>query len=356
MQSFSVSTILFILALTACNRQNSGKTADSKPAADSTVVQPVVITDSVVHDTDDPAIWLNQANPSGSLIIGTDKDQDGALYVYDMKGKVLNDKVVRNLKRPNNVDIAYGLTLGGKTVDIAVVTEREANRIRIFSLPDMKAVDNGGIEVFKGDSMQAPMGISLYTRPSDKAIFAIVGRKTGPADGYLWQYRLQDDGTGNVKGTVVRKFGKYSGKKEIESIAVDNELGFVYYSDEQVGVRKYHADPDSADKQLALIPNKGFTEDNEGISIYKTGPKTGFILISDQGADQFHIFRREGEANNPNMHPLVKIVKVAAHQSDGSEVTSTPILPQFPKGLFVVMSEGKVFHYYRWEDIIGNHK
>ncbi|GGB95693.1 phytase [Dyadobacter sediminis] len=357
MQSFSVSTILFIIALTACNRQNSEKKADSKPAgADSTVIQPVVVTDSVVHDTDDPAIWLNHANPSESLIIGTDKDQDGALYVYNMKGKVLNDKVVRNLKRPNNVDIAYGLTLGGKTVDIAVVTEREANQIRIFSLPDMKAVDHGGIEVFKGDSMQAPMGISLYTRPSDKAIFAIVGRKNGPADGYLWQYRLQDDGTGNVKGTLVRKFGKYSGKKEIESIAVDNELGFVYYSDEQVGVRKYHADPDSTDRQLALIPNKGFTEDNEGISIYKTGPKTGFILISDQGADQFHIFRREGETNNPNTHPLVKIVKVAAHQSDGSEVTSTPILPQFPKGLFVVMSEGKVFHYYRWEDMIGDHK
>lgn len=357
MQSFSFSTILFVLALTACNQQNSDKQTDSKTAAtDSAVIRPVIITDSVVHDTDDPAIWLNHADPSGSLIIGTDKDQDGALYVFDMKGKVLNDKVVRNLKRPNNVDIAYGLALGGKTVDIAVVTEREANQIRIFSLPDMKAVDHGGMEVFKGDSLQAPMGISLYTRPSDKAIFAIVGRKTGPADGYLWQYRLEDDGTGNVKGTLVRKFGKYSGKKEIESIAVDNELGFVYYSDEQVGVRKYHADPDSADRQLALIPNNGFAEDNEGISIYKTGPKTGFILISDQGADQFHIFRREGEANDPNTHPLVRIVKVAAHQSDGSEVTSTPVLPQFPKGLFVVMSEGKVFHYYRWEDIIGDHK
>lgn len=357
MQSFSFSTILFVLALTACNQQNSDKQTDSKTAAtDSAVIRPVIITDSVVHDTDDPAIWLNHADPSGSLIIGTDKDQDGALYVFDMKGKVLNDKVVRNLKRPNNVDIAYGLSLGGKTVDIAVVTEREANQIRIFSLPDMKAVDHGGMEVFKGDSLQAPMGISLYTRPSDKAIFAIVGRKTGPADGYLWQYRLEDDGTGNVKGTLVRKFGKYSGKKEIESIAVDNELGFVYYSDEQVGVRKYHADPDSADRQLALIPNNGFAEDNEGISIYKTGPKTGFILISDQGADQFHIFRREGEANDPNTHPLVRIVKVAAHQSDGSEVTSTPVLPQFPKGLFVVMSEGKVFHYYRWEDIIGDHK
>jgi len=355
MQLFSASTILFVLTLTACNRQNSEKLSNSKSAvSDSTIIRPLIITNSVVHDTDDPAIWLNHADLSKSLIIGTDKDQDGALYVFDMNGKIQKEKVIRNLKRPNNVDIAYGLMLGGKPVDIAVVTEREANQIRIFSLPDMKAIDEGGIAVFKGDSMQAPMGISLYTRSSDKAVFAIVGRKNGPANGYLWQYRLQDDGNGNVKGTLVRKFGKYSGKKEIESIAVDNELGFVYYSDEQVGVRKYYADPDSADKQLALIPNKGFTEDNEGISIYKTGPKTGFILVSDQGADQFHIFRREGEASDPNAHSLVKTVKVTADQSDGSEVTSTPILPQFPKGLFVVMSEGKVFHYYRWEDIIGS--
>jgi len=349
------SIVLTLATLTACNKNTSENNSDSAVlTTDSSIVQPIIITDSVVHDTDDPAIWLNQTDLTKSLIIGTDKDQDGALYVFDLNGKIQKDKVVKNLKRPNNVDVAYGLQLGGKSVDIAVVTEREANKIRIFSLPDMKAVDLGGIEVFKGESEQAPMGVSLYTRPADKAIFAIVGRKTGPSEGYLWQYRLQDDGNGNVIGKMVRKFGKYSGKKEIESIAVDNELGYVYYSDEQVGVRKYYADSDSSGKELALIPNTGFTEDNEGISIYKTGDKTGYILVSDQGADKFHIFTREGESTNPNEHRLIKTVKVAAHQSDGSEITSTPILPQFPKGLFVVMSEGKVFHYYRWEDIIGN--
>ncbi|KAA0988681.1 phytase [Dyadobacter aurulentus] len=350
MHFYSIVALFAILTLTACNRQSSEQSA----ATDSTIVQPVVITDSVVHDTDDPAIWINPQDASKSLIIGTDKDEDGGLYVFDLAGKIQQEKVVKNLKRPNNVDIAYGLMLSGKPTDIAVATERAANKIRIFSLPDMKAIDLGGIEVFKGDSMQAPMGISLYTRPSDKAIFAIVGRKNGPKEGYLWQYRLQDDGKGNVKADLVRKFGKYSGKKEIESIAVDNEMGYVYYSDEQVGVRKYHADPDSSSKELTLITNTGFTEDNEGISIYKTGPKTGYLLVSDQGADQFYIFKREGTAADPHAHTLVKTVKVAAHKSDGSDVTSLALSPEFPKGLFVVMSEGKVFHYYKWEDIIGD--
>jgi 3-phytase len=38
------------------------------------------------------------------------------------------------------------------------------------------------------------MGISLYKQPITNNIFAIVGRKSGPKDGYLWQYLLEDDG------------------------------------------------------------------------------------------------------------------------------------------------------------------
>ncbi|WP_439558506.1 phytase [Dyadobacter sp.] len=344
-----------IIVLAACGgRPNEQTGANGKVQIDTaSAIQPAVITDSVKHDTDDPAIWINPADPAKSLILGTDKNEDGALYVFDLNGKTLADKVVRNLQRPNNVDVAYGLNINGKPTDIAVLTERKANKIRVFSLPDLKPIDNGGIEVFAGETERDPMGITLYTRPEDKAIFAIVGRKSGPAEGYLWQYQLSGDAKGNVNGKLVRKFGKYSGKKEIESIAVDNELGYIYYSDEQVGVRKYYAHPDSSSTELALIPNKGFAEDNEGISIYKTGDKTGYLLVSDQGADKFHIFSREGSKENPHLHEPIRIVKVAAHQSDGSEVTSVALNATFSKGLFVVMSEGKVFHYYRWEDIIG---
>lgn len=329
----------------------STSTFSDNSGQDSTTIQPAVITEPVKHDTDDPAIWINPVDPSQSLIIGTDKDIDGALYVFDLKGKIIADKVVRNLKRPNNVDIAYGLMIAGKATDIAVVTEREANKIRIFSLPDMKPIDKGGIDVFAGEAERAPMGIALYTRPSDHAIFAIVGRKSGPAEGYLWQYRLSDDGNGNVIAQVVRTFGTYSTKKEIESIAVDNELGYVYYSDEQVGMRKYYADPDKGTQELALISTADFLEDNEGISIYKTGTTTGYILVSDQAAGKFHLYPREGTLANPHEHNRIKTVQVATLKSDGSDVTNTPLNDQFKKGLFVAMSEGKVFHYYRWEDL-----
>ncbi|GAB4024690.1 phytase [Spirosoma koreense] len=340
------------LLLVSCQPDKAQSTA---PAGEKTaVVRPVYITDTVRHDTDDPAIWINPVDPAKSLVIGTDKDQDGGLYVFDLKGKIV--KEVHDLKRPNNVDVAYGMSLSGRPTDIAVTTERFTHKLRVFSLPDMKPVDNGGLDMFVGDTGEGfrdLMGIALYKFRSG-VLYAMVGRKSGPTDGsYIGQYRLDDNGAGQVKATLVRKFGTYSGRKEIESIAVDNELGYVYYSDEGVGVRKYYADPEKGSQELALFAKTGFAEDHEGISIYKTGPKTGFILVSDQGANQFHIFRREGESGRPNEHKLLKIVKVAAQVSDGSEVTNVALGKQFPHGLFVTMSEGKTFHYYRWEDIAG---
>lgn len=320
-------------------------------------ISPVVITEQVKHDTDDPAIWINPEDPAKSLVVGTDKDVDGALYVFDLDGKVIEEKTVRNVKRPNNVDIEYGLLLNGEPTDIAVTTERYENRLRIFSLPDMQPVDNGGIQVFEGEDLRAPMGIALYKRPDDGAIFAIVGRKDGPKDGrYLWQYLLEDDGAGNVKATKVREFGMYSGVKEIEAIAVDDALGYVYYSDENIGVRKYYADPNHADaaKELALFGTEGFTEDHEGISIYSVNDGTGYILVSDQQANKFRIFKREGEPDNPHNHVLVKVVDVSTNESDGSDVTNVALNANFPQGMFVAMSDNKTFHFYSWKDIAGD--
>ena len=197
------------------------------------------------------------------------------------------------------------------------------------------------------------MGVALYTDHASDGIFAIVGRKHGPQTGYLWQYELYTDQQ-SVRGRPVRTFGNFSAKKEIEAIAVDNELGYVYYSDEGVGIRKYHAHPDSSDTELALFARNGFTDDHEGISIYKSGDSTGYILVSDQQANKFHIYPREGTSDNPHDHPVVKTVLLSTHESDGSEVTGVRLNDTFKHGLFVAMSDDGTFQYYSWDDIAGN--
>ncbi len=309
---------------------------------------PVVITEPVLQDTDDPAIWYNKKRPAKSLIIGTDKGGDtgeGGIYLYNLDGKIVNK--ILGIKRPNNIDITYDFPISNnRNIDIAVFTERGANKIRVLSMPDFKFVDNGGIDVFVDEQARAPMGVALY-KNEDKT-YAIVGRKSGPTNGYLHQYLLQTNDKGEVTGELIRKFGNYSGIKEIEAIAVDNEMGYVYYSDENVGIRKYYAHPDSSSNELALFGTTGFTQDQEGISIYKTGQESGFIIVSDQQANQFQIFNREG-----NEHHLLGIVKIKTNESDGSDVIHARLSRKFKKGIFVAMSTDKTFHYYRIEDILG---
>ncbi len=324
---------------------------EKKPSISKNAITPKVTTQPTKHDTDDPAIWVNEDNPSESLIIGTDKNEDGALYVYDLKGNILEDKTVRGLKRPNNVDIEE-IEIGKEEFSIAVTTERLTNKIRVFKLPEMTPLDNGGIEVFIGETQREPMGISLYKNPDDE-VFAFVGRKSGPKEGYIWQYKLTGDVHGNIIGTKVRTFGKFSGTKEIEAIAIDDDLGYVYYSDEGAGVRKYYADADKGDEELALFATEGFTKDREGISIYPTDVGTGYIIVSDQQANKFHLYSRAGSQDNPHDHKLVKSIDASTMESDGSEVTNAALGELFPRGMFVAMSDNKTFQLYAWEDIAG---
>ena len=346
---FSVLGLVFML--------NSCMPGEGGNAANGKVIEPFRVTERLPHDTDDPAIWIDSLNPGQSLILGTDKDANGGLYVFDLSGKIDTQRSVTGLQRPNNVDVEYGLLLGGKKTDIAVVTERLTHKLRVYSLPDFRAIDQGGIEVFEGETglgYRDLMGIALY-RDNNGNVYAIVGRKNGPKDGsYLWQYRLEDNGQGAVSARLVRKFGNYSGQNEIESIMVDDRLGYIYYSDEGVGVRKYYADSAKGNEELALFGKEGFSVDHEGISLYEISDSTGFILVSDQGSNRFHVFPREGVAGKSHIHPDIRVVHVQAKESDGSDITSIPLGTAYPRGIFVVMSTDRTFHYYLPEKIFGD--
>jgi 3-phytase len=323
-------------------------------------VTPRRVTQPVEHDSDDPAIWVNRLCPAKSLVLGVDKDVAGAIYVFDLQGQSLPDRTVKGLNRPNNVDVIYDVPLAGQQVDLAVVTERYAHRLRIFRLPEMTPVDGGGAPVFVDDRANEPMGIALYRRNRDDACVAFVSRSEvhAPREGYLHQYRLAEDGTGVIRAKFERAFGTWSGKKEIEAVAVDPDLGFVYYSDEGVGVRKYPADPSDSqrDQQLAFFATAGFAADQEGISIYRTDKRRGYLLVSDQSANAVHIFPRAGTEQSPHEHPCLAVAPVAAIHSDGNEVAAELASPAFPGGLLVMMSDDRTFQYYAWQDLASRCK
>jgi 3-phytase len=333
-----------VLTLTGCS-----STAD---------IRPFGRTAEVADDPDDPAIWVHPTDPERSLILGTNKAKapTGALVVFGLDGAVR--QTVAGIDRPNNVDVEYGLEVGGERIDVAVVTERLQHRLRIFRITADGVSDvTGRTQIVGEGDAAAPMGISLYRRPGDGTIFAIVAPKTGPRTGYLSQYRLEADGAGKVNASFVRSFGRFSGAGEIEAVAVDDALGYVYYADEGDGIHKYHADPDHADasKELAHFGQSGFKADREGIAIYARDDGTGYLLCTDQLKDnsEYHVYRREGEPGRPHDHSkLLKVIRGGADSTDGLEVTSRPLGAKFPQGMMVAMnSGGRNFFLYRWDDI-----
>lgn len=314
-------------------------------------IAPKVITQSTATDSDDPAIWVDPTDPNNIMILGTDKgDTNGGVYVFDMEGGIDTARSITGLLRPNNVDVEYGLNISDSTtIDIAVFTERGRKSIRVLRLPDMVFVDNGGINVFEGEpdgDFNSPMGVAIFKDIATGNISAIVSRKNGPVDGtYLWQYRLTADSSGMVTGQLARKFGDYVGNGEIEAIGVDDTLGFVYYSDEAFGIRKYLAHPDSSSEEVAHFGDADFKEDREGIAIWPTASGKGFIIVSDQQDHSFVLYPREGSADDPHMHRLVGRWPLSTEETDGCEVYAGPA-PGFPNGIFMAMSENGVFHYY----------
>jgi 3-phytase len=301
-----------------------------------------VVTEKTGYDSDDPAIWVHPNDPSKSIVFGTDKDTNGAIYAFDLDGKILKDKTIKGIKRPNNIDLAYGFKRNDSVqTDVIVFTERELQQIRLFSVPDMKPLDNGGFKVFEDATIpeaNLPMGVALYTSPKTKDLYAIVSRKTGPESNYLYQYKLSADSLGHVRSQLVRKFGNFSGIKEIEAIAVDNEAGIVYYSDEDHCVRKYYAEPSMGNEELACFGAEYFKEDIEGIAIVKYDTK-GFLVISNQTAHTFNVFDLETLA-------FIKEINLGTTETDGCDATTVQLGTKFPNGLFVSMNDDQTFFFH----------
>ncbi len=317
-------------------------------------VRPVVRTAPLPDDADDPAIWIHPRNPRLSLILGTNKARAprGAIGAFDLNGRLL--QLVSNINQPNNVDVAYNFVLGRERIDIAVATERYAGRLRIFRIDPARRrlvdiTDPDGAKVFVGEEGERamPMGIALYQAGRGE-VHAIVSRKSGPKQGYLHQYRLTPTRNGRVRVQFIRAFGAFSGEGEIEAVCVDSELGYVYYADEGVGIRKYAVNPALPERELALFATD-YEGDQEGIALYAPKHGDGFLLCTEQieGGSKLHLYPRFGRQSKP-----IATINTGADETDGLDASAHNFGAPFESGLVVAMnSEGRNFWLYCWADI-----
>lgn len=285
-------------------------------------------TRSMPGKADEVAIWAYRKDPQNSVIICNDKAPLGALYVYDLHGKMVSRS--ERLNCPVGVSVRYDIQLGGETIDVVACGIRSTNEMKIFKIdPETrKLIDITTHEGIPSGFEDKTYGLCLYKRPSDGKLFAFLSRKETDN---IHQIRLDEDGNGKFKGTLVRKFGKGDQKSYVEGMVADDEYGYFYCSDERNAILKYYADPNVQKQPFiqAFGVEDGIRGDREGLAIYRQSNRKGYLIVSSQGDSTFKIYKREGKN---------KFVKsIALHdvkESDGIATTALPIPPYYPTGVF----------------------
>ena len=282
---------------------------------------------------DDPAIWVHPSDPSLSLVIGDDKQ--GGLLVYSLDGAQLQE--IDGTKDLNNVDLRYGFPLAGRFADGAVhekvdlvgVGNETDRSISFYKInPAARRLEPAGTV---GGLGLTPYGSCMYRSAKTGKVHYFVNASSGAVQ----QWELRDDGKGVVAGTKVREFKLGS---VVEGCVADDELGHFYIGEENVGIWKYAADPDGGDARVRVDKTGAgghLTADVEGLAIYAAPDKTGYLIASSQGNDRFVIYDRAGENRYVGTFQIVDGKVDGCSDTDGIEVTSAPLGPAFPKGLFV---------------------
>jgi 3-phytase len=340
------------LASTLGLQKPSGLTAAEIPV----VVRPTRETDVIPtwgDSADDPAIWVHPDDATQSLVIGTGKKS--GLYVFDLEGRTLQ---VLEDGRMNNVDVRDGFPLGGETVAIVAASNRSNDGIAVYRID---AENRKLIDVADGvlpTGFADPYGLCLYHSGQSGEFFVFVNDS---GTGLVRQWRLSYNGSGRVAAEAVRDLPVGS---QAEGCVADDQNGTLYVAEEDIGLWKYSAEPGDGDERTSIdsTDESGrLTDDVEGIALYDSGNGKGYLVVSNQGANNYALYRREGDNAFVGFFHIVANAAEGidgASETDGLDVSSAGLGDAFPDGLLVVQDgrniapeERQNFKYVSWSDV-----
>ncbi|WP_374394623.1 phytase [Sphingopyxis sp.] len=301
---------------------------------------------------DDPAIWIDAADPAQSVIIGTQK-QSG-LYVYGLDGKVLQ---YLPDGRMNNVDLRSGFRLGGRDVALVTASNRTTKGISIYALDPATRRLTDVADGLQNTGFEDPYGLCMYRSAKTKKTYVFVNQ----TDGKMRQWELVATPAGKVRAKLVRDLPFAS---QVEGCVADDETGMLYTGEEDVGIWREGAEPRGgpARTMLAKITdNPALKDDMEGMGLYAMADGKGYLVVSSQGNDSYAVFRREGD------NAYVGSFRIGADmaagidgvsETDGLDVSSLAAGPNFPHGLMVAQDgrnvsppENQNFKLVPWERV-----
>lgn len=333
--NFKIASWSALLAAAGLPDRPAAPAPSTMPLALATVETAPVETGG--DAADDPAIWINPADPAQSVIIGTQK-QSG-LYVYDLDGKELQ---FLPDGRMNNVDLRNGFRLGGRDVTLVTASNRTTKGISIYALDPATRKLTDVADGLQDTGLKDPYGLCMYRSAKTKKMYVFINQ----TDGKMRQWELTPTPAGKVRAKLVRDLPFAT---QVEGCVADDETGMLYTGEEDVGIWREGAEPRGgpARSMLAKITdNPALKDDMEGMSLYAMEGGKGYLVVSSQGNDSYAVFRREGD------NAYVGSFRIGANlaagidgvsETDGLDVSSMAAGPNFPHGLMVAQDGRNVF-------------
>ncbi|MDL5204681.1 phytase [Streptomyces sp. ALI-76-A] len=346
-------------------------------------------------DADDPAIWRNPADPARSLVVATAKE--GGLRVYDLEARL-----VQSLAAPappaeddapgryNNVDLLSGVRTSAGRADVAVVSDRGNDRLRIYRVdpsrrggPLRDITDPAAAPVFSADQAEindqrTAYGLATWKDRATGRTYALVSRRERTRLALL---ELVPAANGTVGYRKIRTLDLPSSFRlpdgtswspclepgelpQIEGMVVDPATGTLYAGQEDIGIWRLRADltgkpvlvdkvkeygvPGTYDEETeecapGADPGYGgerLSADVEGLTLFQERDGDGYLLASSQGDNTFALYDREVSEDNEYEGGFRVGAATATLDSveecDGAAVLNAPLGARYPRGLLVV--------------------
>ncbi|MCK0154085.1 phytase [Alcanivorax sp. S6407] len=299
-------------------------TLSSDVAAAMPVVLPSAQTDSVERfgdAADDPAIWINRKAPQQSLILGTDKK--AGLYVYDLQGRT---RQFLEVGRLNNVDLRYGLSVAGRTWDVAVATNRDHNSLHVFLIDPANGQVQEASQILT--DMQDIYGICLYQ--DEQGIHAFANDKSGVIEQWLLS------GGDTVTGERVRTLQVAS---QPEGCVADEQSQRLFVGEEDRAVWVFAAGADQpVEATEVMAAGEVLVDDIEGLALYQRDGRN-WLVVSSQGDNSYVILDADAPYEVVGKFRIGMNAQAGidgASETDGLEVTSVDLGGDYDRGLLVV--------------------
>ncbi len=281
---------------------------------------------------DDPAIWVDPANPNRALIIATDKK--AGIHVYDLAGKgiaFIEGGLV------NNVDVAGN----------------------IVAASDRNDGVNAHIALFRLDPATATLTPLGRAAAGTGEAYGFCLKKTAPGEPMTAALIIKDGavrvGTLAVDGAAPSFTVQWEHKIPTQSEGCVFDGDTLYVGEEDAGIWRLTQKGAAADAAMvAPIDNQRLVADVEGLAtIDHKGQR--YLLASSQGDNAYAVFKL------PSMDYVGRFAVAAGQfgatsETDGIEAVAGNFGPAYPDGLFLAQDgdnapKAQNFKLVRWDQI-----